>query len=39
MASIEERINYKGEKSYRVKVRKKGYPVQTAPLMTPREVY
>lgn len=30
MASIEERINSKGEKSYRVKVRKKGYPVQTA---------
>lgn len=30
MAAIEERISSKGEKSYRVKVRIKGYPTQTA---------
>lgn len=30
MAVIEERKNAKGQKSYRVKVRMKGYPVQTA---------
>lgn len=30
MATIETRINDKGEKSYRVKVRLKNYPVQTA---------
>jgi integrase len=30
MASIEERTNSKGEKSFRAKVRLKGYPVQSA---------
>lgn len=30
MAVIEERINSKGEKSYRAKIRMKGFPVQTA---------
>ena len=30
MAIIEERKNNKGEKSFRVKVRLKGFPVQTA---------
>ncbi|MBX2834586.1 MAG: site-specific integrase [Micavibrio sp.] len=30
MASIEERTNSKGDKSYRAKVRLKGYPVQSA---------
>ena len=30
MANVEERINKEGKKSYRVKVRVKGYPVQTA---------
>lgn len=30
MASIETRINSKGEKSYRVKVRLRGYPTQSA---------
>ena len=30
MAIIEERKNSKGEKSYRAKVRLKGFPIQTA---------
>ncbi len=37
MAAIEERENAKGEKSYRVKVRVKGYPVQTATFTTKTE--
>ncbi|HPD83805.1 MAG: site-specific integrase [Alphaproteobacteria bacterium] len=37
MAAIEERENAKGEKSYRVKVRVKGYPVQTATFNTKTE--
>ena len=37
MAAIEERINSKGEKSYRAKVRIKGYPTQTVTFKTKTE--